>query len=156
MLEGFSNGQYTIIKEGSPIGSKRIEVLLPAVKVSRMKLLTTQALDTPVIQNFALYNITNDNSKNMVVTLGDWDTQTFSPDWKDFSLDLTPYIVEKVWQFELNFQIIDFDRKLSHGIEFKDWKIEINGTVNPNAIQKAGAGTFLINNSHYIANEAPC
>lgn len=92
----------------------------------------------------------------MVVTLGDWDTQTFSPDWKDFSLDLTPYIVEKVWQFELNFQIIDFDRKLSHGIEFKDWKIEINGTVNPNAIQKAGAGTFLINNSHYIANEAPC
>jgi alpha-L-fucosidase len=155
VLEGFSNGKWTELKNGSSIGSKRIEVFLPAVKVSRIRLHITQTLATPVIQNFALYNITNDNSINMAVTLRDWDTQTFSTDWQDFSLDLTPYFVEKAEQFELKFLTIDADRKLSRGIEFKNWKIEINGIPIPNIINKTGDWTFLINNSHNINKETP-
>jgi alpha-L-fucosidase len=154
ILEGFSNGQYKIIKEGSSIGSKRIEILQPGVEVSKMRLHIKQSLDTPVIQNFAIYNIPEENIKNMAVTLGDWDTQTFSTGWQDFRLDLTPYFAENTGQFELEFRNIDIDRKLSNGIELKDWKILINGISDKDIIQKTGNRVFLINNPHYFTREA--
>jgi alpha-L-fucosidase len=162
VIEGFSSGQWTTIKEGSSLGSKRIEEF-PPVRISKVRLRITDAIATPVIQNLALFNIGQlDESKitnhqeNISKTLGGWDNKTFSTNWQDFSLDLTPYLVEKVGQFELKFQMITHDRKFEkagtggYGLEFKDWKIEMYGADNPDAMKTIGDGIFLINNSQYI------
>jgi alpha-L-fucosidase len=157
-LEGFSNGQWTKIKEGTSVGSKRIEEF-PTVRVSKVRLRIIESVGSPVIQNLALYNIeqsrqTNDNSKNTAVTLSGWDNKTFSTEWQDFSLDLTAQFVEKVGQFELNFRTFSnemaFDKAKESGLEFKNWQIELYGAVNTGAIQKKENGIFLINNSQDI------
>ena len=168
VLEGFSNGQWTTIKEGSSIGSKRIEEF-PSISISKVRLRITEAVATPVIQNFALFNIEQSRqssnpefsgSQNTAATLGGWNNQTFTTDWQDFSLDLTPYLVEKVGQFELKFQLIthdrDFDKAASggYGLEFKDWKVDLDGAANPDAIKKTGDAIFLINNSQHITKES--
>lgn len=165
VLEGFANGQWIILKEGSSVGSKRIEEFQP-VNISKFRLRITDAIATPVIQNLALYNIkqshqnkTNDHQEIIPVTLGGWDNQSFTTDWHDFILDLTPYMVEKVGQFELKFQTITHDRNFEkagsggYGLEFKNWKVELDGASNPYAIQTKGNGIFLINNSQHISSE---
>ena len=165
VIEGFSSGQWTTIKEGSSIGSKRIEEFQP-IRISKVRLRITDAIATPVIQNLALFNIEHLNENQLInhqentsKSIAGWDNQTFTTDWRDFSLDLTPYLVEKVGQFELNFQMITHDRKFEKagtggfGLEFKDWKIEMYGADNPDAMKKIGDGIFLINNSQYIKTE---
>jgi alpha-L-fucosidase len=165
VLEGYSNDKWITIKEGTSVGSKRIEEF-PAIRLSKVRLRITDAIATPLIQNLAFFNIeqsrqnTNDNSKNTSVTLGGWDNKTFSTEWQDFRLDLTPYLVEKVGQFELKFQTITHDRNFEkatsggYGPELKDWKIDMDGAVNPDAIKKTGNGIFLINNSQHISKES--
>jgi alpha-L-fucosidase len=165
VLEGYSNDKWITIKEGTSVGSKRIEEF-PAIRLSKIRLRITYAIATPLIQNLAFFNIeqsmqnTHDNSKNTSVTLGGWDNKTFSTEWQDFRLDLTPYLVEKVGQFELKFQTITHDRNFEkatsggYGPELKDWKIDMDGAVNPDAIKKTGNGIFLINNSQHISKES--
>jgi hypothetical protein len=69
-------------------------------------------------------------------------------------------MVEKVGQFELKFQTITHDRNFEkaisggYGPELKDWKVDMDGAVNPDAIKKIGDGTFLINNSQHISKES--
>ena len=165
VLEGYYNDKWITIKEGTSVGSKRIEEF-PATRLSKVRLRITDAIATPLIQNLALFNIeqskqnTHDNSKNTSVTLGGWDNRTFTTEWQDFRLDLTPYMVEKVGQFELKFQTITHDRNFEkaatggYGPELKDWKVDMDGAVNPDAIKKIGDGTFLINNSQHISKES--
>lgn len=166
ILEGFSNGKWVMIKEGSSVGSKRIEEF-PSIRISKIRLHILEAIATPVIQYFSLYNIeqssqnnTNNPPENISVTLGGWDNKTFSRDWQDFKLDLTPYFEDKVGQFELKFQSLTRDKAFKiagsggYGLEFKDWKIEIYGVANSDAIQKTGDGTFLINHSQFIPKGA--
>ncbi|MFT3949896.1 MAG: alpha-L-fucosidase [Agriterribacter sp.] len=162
VFEGFSNGQWRTIKEGSSIGSKRIESFLP-VSIIRARLRITEAIATPVIRDFALFNIkqsqqsANNNPKSMAVTLSDWNNYSFTTDWQDFTLDLTPFMIDKVGQFELKFQTITHDRNFEkdstggYGLEFKDPRIEWYGASNPDAIQIKGNGIFLINNSQHIS-----
>ena len=167
ILEGYTNGQWIKIKEGTSVGSKRIEEF-PLICISKVRLRITDAIATPIIQNFSLFKIEQSRqsrkpefsgSKNAAVTIGGWDNQTFPLEWQDFSLDLTSYLVEKVGQFELKFQAITHDRNFEkagsggYGLEFIDWKIEIDGAVNPDAMKKTGDGIFLINNSQHITKE---
>ena len=168
ILEGYTNGQWIKMKEGTSVGSKRIEEF-PSISISKVRLRITEAIATPVIQNFALFNIEQSRqgsnpefpeSKNAAVTLGSWNNQTFTTDWQDFSLDLTPFLIEKVGQFELRFQSISHDRTFEksgsggYGLELNDWKIEIDGAANPEALKKTGDGIFLINNSQHITKES--
>ncbi len=162
VLEGYSNDKWITIKEGTSLGSKRIEEF-PALRLSKLRLRITDAIATPLIQNLALFNIeqfrqtTNDNSKNAPVTLGGWENKTFTAEWQDFSIDLTPYLIDKVGQFELKFQTITHDRNFEkaatggHGPELKDWRVDLDGALIPEAIKKTGDGIFLINNSQHIA-----
>ncbi|MBW8334573.1 MAG: alpha-L-fucosidase, partial [Prolixibacteraceae bacterium] len=165
VLEGFSNGHWKAIKEGSSLGSKRLEEFVP-IKISKARLRITDAIATPFIQNLALYNVEqsdkkgfNERVENKVVTISGWDKQTFSTDWQNLSIDLTPYLIEKVGQFELKFQYIthdwDFDKLGSggSGLEFDDWKIEIDDDANPDALKKSGEGIFLINNTQHLSKE---
>ncbi|HAZ01704.1 MAG: hypothetical protein A2W90_15985 [Bacteroidetes bacterium GWF2_42_66] len=165
VIEGFSGGQWKTIKEGSSVGSKRIEEF-PTVNVSRVRLRITGAVATPVIKNFSLFSIKkpeqdgkSTSTENSFVNLGGWDHRTFTANWQDFSLDLTPYMINKVGQFELKFQMISHDRDFEkagtggYGLEFKDWKIELYGTPNPEAIRMKSSGVFQINNSQHITGE---
>ena len=165
VLEGYLNGQWTTIKEGSSVGSKRIEEF-PPVNISKFRLRIIDAIATPVIRNMVLYSIKqshqykrNDHQENATVSLGGWDNQTFTTDWRDLSLDLTPYLIEKVGQFELRFQLITHDRNFEkvesggYGLEFKNSKIEMYGADNSDAMKTTGEGIFLINNSQYITKE---
>ena len=165
VLEGYNNDKWITIKEGTSVGSKRIDEF-PSARISKVRLRITDAIATPLIQNLALFNIdqsrqnTNDNSKNKSITLGGWDNKTFSTEWQDFSLDLTPYLVENVGQFELKFQTITHDRNFEktasggYGPELKEWKVDLDGAANPDAIKKTGDWIFLINNSQHITKES--
>ena len=165
VIEGFSDGQWKAIKEGSSVGSKRIEEF-PSVNVSRIRLRITEAVATPVITNFSIFSLRNTEqngksapAENSLINLGGWDHRTFTADWQDFSLDLTPYMIDKVGQFELKFQMISHDRNFEkagtggYGLEFRDWKIELYGTPNPEAIRMKSNGIFQINNSQHITKE---
>ncbi|MCK9641010.1 MAG: hypothetical protein M0R39_13975 [Prolixibacteraceae bacterium] len=74
------------------------------------------------------------------VIIGNWDNKSFSIEWQEFTIDLTPYFIEKVGQFELKFQSIShdfaFNKHGEHGLEYKDWKVEMHGTTNPDVILK--------------------
>ena len=155
VLEGLDQGKWVKIKEGSSVGSKRIEAF-DKVKFNKVRLRITEAKSTPIIENFALYNIVNlpvqKNSgvENLPVSVGGWDDKTFGAEWQDFRLDLTPQFVDKVGQFELKFQYISHDRdQKEYGLEFEDWKIEMYGGQKKDAIKKTGRDTFLINYSQH-------
>ncbi len=164
-IEGYFNGHWKIIKEGQSVGSKRIEEFAP-VAVSKVRLRITEAIAMPSIVNFAVFNIEDSHMGTEVkmaseaVTLGGWDNETFNDKWEDFSIDLTPYLINKVGQFELKFQYISHDRGYEKtgsggfGLVFKDWKLEINDVANPETIQMKGERTFLINNSQHFTNKS--
>ncbi|SDN00909.1 alpha-L-fucosidase [Kriegella aquimaris] len=162
-IEGYSNGLWKTIKEGTSVGSKRIEEF-PPVSVSKVRLRMTEAIATPSIVNFAIFNIeklpedTKRELNNETITLGGWDNRTYTEEWEDLSFDLTPYLINKVGQFELNFRYITHDRGYEkkesggYGLAFKDWKIEINNVPNSEAIQMKGDKIFLINNSQHFSD----
>jgi alpha-L-fucosidase len=165
VIEGYSEGQWKVIKEGSSVGYKRIEEF-PTVNISRVRLRITESVATPLIRNFSVFCIRepvqerkNPTAGYEPVTLGGWERGTFTADWQDFSLDLTPYMIDKVGQFELKFQMISHDRNFEkagtggYGLEFRDWKIELYGTSNPEVIRMTGNGVFLINHSQHITGE---
>jgi hypothetical protein len=146
------------MSEGSSVGSMRIDEFLP-VKISKARLRITMAAAKPAIQKFALYSFDELEEKksvipeNKVIKVGSWSNHTFCSGWQEFSYDLTSQFKEKVGQFELKFR--PAAPKLSFGksdLEFKDWSIELYGTVNPDAVRNAGDGVFLINNSQDISH----
>ncbi len=163
-IEGYSKGTWKTLKEGTSVGSKRIEEF-PPLTISKVRLRISEAIATPSIINFAVYNIelfrsdTDVNLANEPITVGGWDNETYSEEWEDFSIDLTPHLVNKVGQFQLKFQYITHDRGFEnaesggYGLAFKDWKIVINDEPNPDAIQMKGNRTFMINNSQHFTNK---
>ncbi|MEG3656766.1 alpha-L-fucosidase [Arenibacter palladensis] len=162
-IQGYSNGQWKTIKTGTSVGSKRIEEF-PPVRVSKVRLRITQAIATPSINNFAVFKIEQSSvDKKYImdtgaVTIGGWNKESYSEEWEDFNIDLTPYLLDKVGQFELNFQYIthDFGYEKAelggYGLAFQDWKVEINDVPNPDAIQMKGDRTFLINSSQHFTD----
>ena len=165
VIEGFSGSQWKVIKEGSSVGNKRVEVFSP-VSITKARLRVTGSFATPEIKNFSLFSIKepepdrkSTSTENAPVSLGGWDNRTFSADWQDFSLELTPYMIDKVGQFELKFQMISHDRNFEksgtggYGLEFRDWNIELYGAPNPEAIRMKDNGIFHINNSQHITGE---
>ncbi|MGV8090566.1 MAG: alpha-L-fucosidase [Mangrovibacterium sp.] len=165
ILEAYSNGNWITIKEGSSVGHKRIEEF-PPMNITKIRLRVTESVATPEISNFSLFNIKmpeqdkkETSLSNVPATLGDWDNRTFTTDWQDFRLDLTPYMTDRAGQFELKFRMITHDRKYEkagaggYGLEFRDWEIEMYGASTPDAIQMKNNDTFLVNNSQHITKE---
>ncbi|GAA5221618.1 hypothetical protein GCM10025777_22480 [Membranihabitans marinus] len=160
-LEGFANGQWHKIKDGQSIGHKRIDEF-PAQSLSMIRLKITDALANPVITHFSVYN----NAKmstgkkgeegSKIYSVGNWSTSDYTEEWQEYSFDLTPYLEEKVGQFELKFMKIDHDRAFEksntggYGIEFMDWTLEVHGTDNPQSVEKVGNGLFHIDHSQHI------
>ncbi len=161
-LEGYSGGQWVRIKDGSSIGNKRIEEF-PTIEVSKVRLRIMEAVATPIISTFSLYHskkmhayVSQSSQSDIPITIGDWASSNFNLEWQDYSVDLTPYLIEYVGQVELKFHVADHDRAFEkrdtggYGLELKDSYFEINGEIVPGAVSEKGNNTYLINHSQHI------
>ena len=84
--------------------------------------------------------------------IGDWNARTFSSEWQNFELNLTPYI-DRIGQYEINFQLVSYEWEKEWGLEFKDWEIEVYGNNKPYAIEKLdNTWTFRITRSQQTDN----
>lgn len=167
-LEGFSNGIWSKICEGRSVGNKRIEEF-STINVSKIRLRITGAIATPVIQDFSVYfnkNIldkTNFTSgSNIPITIKDWLGTDFTSDWQEYTINLTPYLLEYVGQIQLRFHVVDHDRAFEkqgtggYGLELEDYYFEVNGEKVPQAVTDIGNNTFLINHSQHITQSDNC
>ena len=161
-LDGYSDGKWVNIKTGSSIGNKRIEEF-STIKASKVRLRIMEAVSTPVISKFSLYHskkldvdVGHSAQSDVPVTIGDWTSSGFNSEWQDYTVDLSPYLVEYVGQIELKFHVVDHDRAFEkqgtggYGLELKDSNFEVNGEIVPDAVSNKGNNTFLINHSQHI------
>jgi alpha-L-fucosidase len=163
IMEGEFNGKWISIREGSSIGQKRIESF-EKVTVDRLRLTVTESVGKPDILHFSAFNVPvglpGEDSKSgteQFITLGSWNSETFSSEWKEYRIDLTPYLT-KISQYELKFDVISYDWLKEWGLEFKDFKVEMYGKGLPQAIEQVGkSGIFRITRSQQTdkPNEFP-
>ncbi|MBD0777801.1 alpha-L-fucosidase [Maribacter sp. ANRC-HE7] len=161
-LDGYSDGKWVKIKTGSSIGNKRIEEF-STIKASKVRLRIMEAVATPVISVFSIYHskksdpdVHQSAQSDVPVTIGDWTSSSFSSEWQDYTVDLAPYLVEYVGQFELKFNVLDHDRAFEkagtggYGLELKDSSFAVNGEVVPDAVSKKKNNRFVINHSQHL------
>jgi len=144
-IEGLENGKWVLMSEGSSVGQKRIDPF-EGKTITKMRLTVTGSAAEPVIKTFSAFFIEGyqqkagvaDAAKN-TTTIGSWNRETFSDDWKEFRLDLTPYI-KFIGQYTLSFEMVSYDWSKDWGLEFKDWQVEMYGKNLPQAIEKIKDG----------------
>jgi alpha-L-fucosidase len=144
-IEGLENGKWVLMSEGSSVGQKRIDPF-EGKTITKMRLTVTESAAEPVIKTFSAFFIEGyqqkagvaDAAKN-TTTIGSWNRETFSDDWKEFRLDLTPYI-KFIGQYTLSFEMVSYDWSKDWGLEFKDWQVEMYGKNLPQAIEKIKDG----------------
>jgi alpha-L-fucosidase len=145
VIEGFENGKWIKLSEGSSVGQKRIDPF-KVKTIFKIRLQVTESVGDPVIKTFSALNITGykptngvpDAAKN-TTTIGAWTADTFGEEWKEFTLDLTPYLTY-ISQYQLNFEMVSYDWSKDWGLEFRDWQIEMYGKNLPQAIEKVKNG----------------
>lgn len=145
VIEGFENGKWIKLSEGSSVGQKRIDPF-ESKTITQMRIRINESAGEPVVRAFAAFNIEGykltsgvaDASRN-TVTIGSWTAGAFGDEWTEFNLDLTPYI-HYIGQYVLNFEMISYDWLKDWGLEFKDWQVEMYGKDLPQAIEKVKDG----------------
>ncbi len=145
VIEGFENGKWIKLSEGSSVGQKRIDPF-ESKTITQMRIRINESAGEPVVRAFTAFNIEGykltsgvaDASRN-TVTIGSWTAGTFGDEWTEFNLDLTPYI-HYIGQYVLNFEMISYDWLKDWGLEFKDWRVEMYGKDLPQAIEKVKDG----------------
>ncbi len=161
-LEGLQNDQWVTISEGQSIGNKRIDEF-QKVEVSKIRLRITEAIATPMIEKFSVYfnedisnSVSQEGKDDVPVTIKDWSSSDFNADWQEYTVDLSPYLVEYVGQVQLKFHVVDHDRAFEksgsggYGLELKDSYFEVNGAKVPDAVTPQERNTFLISHSQHI------
>jgi alpha-L-fucosidase len=149
---------WTVLYQGTSVGNKKID-RFPTVQVRKMRVRFTQTRDKPQIVNFAVYNVKsalqdmNSESGGQSVVIGNWDGATFDGEWKELTLDLTPYVT-KIGQYEIHFQLLvpDSDRS-SFGLEFKDPRLEMYAQDRSNDLEQIDPTTFRIVRSQQTLDE---
>ena len=144
-IEGLENGKWVLMSEGSSVGQKRIDPF-EGKTITKMRLTVTESAAEPVIKTFSAFFIEGyqqkagvaDAAKN-TTTIGSWNRETFSDGWKEFRLDLTPFI-KFIGQYTLSFEMVSYDWSKDWGLEFKDWQVEMYGKNLPQAIEKIKDG----------------
>ena len=144
-IEGLENGKWVKLSEGTSVGQKRIDPF-EGKTITKMRLTVTESAAEPVIKTFSAFYIEGykqkagvaDAAKN-TTTIGAWNRESFSDDWKEFRLDLTPYI-NFIGQYTLSFDMVSYDWSKDWGLEFKDWQVEMYGKNLPQAIEKIKDG----------------
>lgn len=164
LIEGSMNGSdWNKLYEGSSVGNKKIDYFKTAtVKKIRVRFLKFK--DTPQIKNFAVYHVQSDlddlskMSDEKPVVVSNWEASTFNEtDWTEFTLDLTPY-VNSIGHYDVSFSILthDFTNTQPTGLEFKDWQLEMYGSIYPEGVkQLPGNQVFRITRSQQTLDDFP-
>jgi alpha-L-fucosidase len=141
VVEGFRSGKWERIREGTSVGTCKID-FFDTKKVRKIRLQILDSKGEPSIREFSVYHVEGVEHRQAVatgdqtITVGNWDAGTFSGEWTDLELDLTPYI-DRIGQYQLTFQRISADYRVKDwGLEFRDWEIEMYGKALPEAIEK--------------------
>jgi alpha-L-fucosidase len=145
VLEGFENGKWVPLSEGSSVGQKRIDPFRNKT-VFKIRIRVTESAGEPVIKSFSAFNVVIQNpvkgipdaSKN-TVTIDSWTAESFGDEWKEYRIDLTPHI-RFIGQYTLSFDMVSYDWSKEWGLEFRDWKVEMYGKDMPQAIEKVKEG----------------
>lgn len=152
ILEGLIDGNWFVIREGSSVGQKRIEFFNP-VMAEGIRIRILESAGDPEIIGFSVFNVespyfsTDSGNPETPVTLGSWNSDTYSAGWKQCTLDLTPFI-DDIAQYEIRFEVISYDWTTDWGMEFKDARLEMYGKVLPQALEQVNlGGTFRITRS---------
>jgi alpha-L-fucosidase len=150
---------WTVLYRGSSVGHKKID-RFPTVQARKMRVRFTKTKDKPQIVNFAVYNVKsalqdmNSESGEQSVVIGNWDGTTFDgTEWKELTLDLTPYVT-KIGQYEIRFQMLvhDSNRSLA-GLEFKNLRLEMYGQDRKIDLEQIDPTTFRIVRSQQTLDE---
>ena len=127
------------------MGQKRIEPF-EMVTVDSLRLTITESAGEPDISVFSAFNVAGfspgegfDPETEPVFTVSSWNSGTFSTEWTEFKVDLTPYLT-KISQYELKFEVISVDLTQKSGLEFKDPGMEMYGKNQPQTIEQVGKG----------------
>ena len=145
VLEGFENGKWVTLSEGTSVGQKRIDPFRNHT-LFKMRIRVTESAGEPVFRSFSAFNVVianpvkgvPDASKN-TVTIDSWSAESFGDEWKEYKIDLTPHI-KMIGQYMLSFDMVSYDWSKEWGLEFRDWKVEMYGRDMPQAIEKVKDG----------------
>ena len=153
VLEGYANNAWIKLCEGSSVGTMKIDPF-PEKRLEKVRLRITEAKARPVLSSFSVYDVRgyettglSSGSENRTITIGSWDANTFTDEWKEMIFDLTPY-VDHIGQYEISFRMVTCDWSKDWGLEFKDWDVEMYGRMLPEAVERVGnSWTFRITRS---------
>jgi alpha-L-fucosidase len=159
-IEGMdAKGNWSTICTGSSIGSKKIDKFNTLI-LKKVRVVFTKSKATPVIENFAVYNIEGisrhgtEKDEEGVTDIGYWNEYTYNKEWKSVTVDLTKYVT-KVGQYEIKFSKLRNPEE--SGLEFTDWEVDMyGGGYSQKFIEFIKEGSiFRINRSQQSLDEFP-
>ncbi|MEP6628256.1 MAG: alpha-L-fucosidase [Ginsengibacter sp.] len=153
-IEGFVNGQWQKLSDGSSVGRKKID-WFDNVTVTKVRFRVTKSVGKPLIRSFSLYKI--DNTPELLqkpVTntgwqyLNSWTADMLKKGKASITLNLTPFITKR-GQYEVKFEQTEGNSKLK--ILHAELLYEGQKTLPEFLVQKAN--TFYINRTAQVTNE---
>jgi alpha-L-fucosidase len=140
LLEGYQDGKWVQLFEGSSVGHKKIDYF-PTANIEKLsvRLLAYVGQSPSYLSAAAFYidaQVTDMQKGKEQAIVGTWDTNSFGMEWKEVSYDLTPYL-DKIGEYEFSFSTIayDFQSKDPSGLEFSDWNLELYGRNAPESLR---------------------
>ncbi len=159
IIEGYKNGKWMPLTEGRSIGNKKIDYF-PLVEIEKIRIRLTKFKATPQILNFAAYfipsEVVKDAEQEQSWLIGNWQANTYTQDWEEVNLNLTPFVTT-IGQYEITFKtlIIDHKQNKPAGLEFSDWKLKMYGRQAQEAIERIDNNTFRLTHSQQTLDEFP-
>ncbi len=158
LIEGFREGKWQAIYQGSSIGHKKIDYF-PTETVEKLRVRLLETVGTTNLTASAYFiemPKTASESKDEKTLIGTWDSNTFDSEWKEITFDLTPYL-NQIGEYEVYFSTIayDFQSKDPSGLEFSDWTLELYGRKAPESLQVLPHGGVRITRSQQTLDEFP-
>lgn len=160
IVEGYSQGKWVKLYEGSSVGNKKIDYFT-TIELEKIRVRFVKFMATPQIRNFAVYHIQSrvedSDTKEQISVIGNWQADTYNQEWEEVSFDLTPY-VNAIGQYDIYFSTLvrDHNSKEPSGLEFSDWQLEMYGRNAPEAIQLTENGNVLrLTHSQQTLDEFP-
>ena len=119
VVEGFADGQWKILSQGTSVGRKKIDLFGPT-QVSRLRLRVTRSAAEPILRSFAAFGVDGVSADSLTKgrptasssshpgapgwqRCGAWTAQSFHDGKAALTLDLSPFIT-RPGQFEVKFE----------------------------------------------------
>ena len=160
IIEGYVQNKWIKLYEGSSVGNKKIDHFNTVV-VEKIRVRFLKFKGTPLLKNFAVYNIQSDlpdsDLKEQSIVIGNWQADTYSSEWKEETFDLTSY-VNAIGQYDISFSTLvrDFTKREPSGLEFSDPQLQMYGRIAPEAMEiNAKSNSIRLTRSQQTLDEFP-